>query len=238
MNSVARVCSIEGCGRRHEARGYCNAHYKRVLDGRDLTAPIIDVASKKMLTCKHEGCEKACYCQGYCTGHYQRHRKGTPMDQPWEVRGEHTGCQVAGCPRTHTSRGYCGVHHARLKRGQDLETPVKERALKLQDVCALPVCENEVKRGETCTHHTNQAKRYGLEPAQYLEIVTGGCRICGTLDFICIDHDHECCPGVRSCGGCVRGGLCRKCNNAIGLFKDNPGLLRSAIRYLAENGID
>jgi len=33
---------------------------------------------------------------------------------------------------------------------------------------------------------------------------------------VCVDHDHQCCPGSYSCGGCVRGFVCSGCNNAVG----------------------
>lgn len=48
-----------------------------------------------------------------------------------------------------------------------------------------------------------------------------------------IDHDHSCCnTKARSCGKCVRGLLCSKCNKAIGLLNDNVLIIKSAINYL------
>lgn len=48
------------------------------------------------------------------------------------------------------------------------------------------------------------------------------------------DHDHSCCSGVKSCGKCVRGLLCRPCNSALGHFKDSPDVLRAAANYIEE----
>ena len=46
----------------------------------------------------------------------------------------------------------------------------------------------------------------------------------GTLRDLAIDHDHK--------ASTVRGMLCSRCNTGIGLFRDNPELLRQAIEYL------
>lgn len=52
-----------------------------------------------------------------------------------------------------------------------------------------------------------------------------------------VDHDHRCCPGSRTCGGCVRGLLHDKCNRAIGQFDDDPVTLRKAAEYLERKAV-
>jgi len=62
------------------------------------------------------------------------------------------------------------------------------------------------------------------------------CAICGKLESansnigkirpLSVDHDHK--------TGKVRGLLCNKCNQAIGLFSDDINMLFNAIKYLQE----
>lgn len=47
-----------------------------------------------------------------------------------------------------------------------------------------------------------------------------------------VDHDHACCAGGTSCGECVRGLLCFRCNNALGYALDSSDILKGAARYL------
>lgn len=59
----------------------------------------------------------------------------------------------------------------------------------------------------------------------------GCCAICGRHQSeekkaLHVDHDHE--------TGKIRGLLCQKCNHGIGLFNDNPELLRKAAQFLEE----
>lgn len=68
-----------------------------------------------------------------------------------------------------------------------------------------------------------------------LEAQGGGCAICGTPPNgrrLSVDHDHSCCPGVKTCGKCVGGLLCNRCNVGIGNLQDSPEILERALAYL------
>lgn len=85
---------------------------------------------------------------------------------------------------------------------------------------------------------------FGLTLKQYNAILNsqnGRCAICGQKEVaflhgkvknLSVDHNHSCCSGVKSCGKCVRGLLCHKCNIAIGLLGDDLTLLQRAIHYI------
>lgn len=40
-----------------------------------------------------------------------------------------------------------------------------------------------------------------------------------------VDHGHSCCPGRKSCGECVRGLLCGRCNLVLGILEEDCNLL-------------
>ena len=61
----------------------------------------------------------------------------------------------------------------------------------------------------------SRATKYGITPEELDVILATPCGICGDASTD-VDHDHACCPGNRSCGECIRGGLCRRCNLGIG----------------------
>lgn len=89
------------------------------------------------------------------------------------------------------------------------------------------------------SREAQQARKFGIsiDKLREMEDEQGGrCAICGESEVagrrMAVDHDHDCCPGKESCGECVRGLLCKRCNQGLGHFRDDPKLLISAARYL------
>jgi hypothetical protein len=79
--------------------------------------------------------------------------------------------------------------------------------------------------------------KYNLSSEEYYEIISRGCDSCGSSVGIAIDHDHLCCPATKTCGKCIRGVLCRRCNTAEGIFKTNPQSIYGLIEYMKKHGI-
>lgn len=81
---------------------------------------------------------------------------------------------------------------------------------------------------------------YRLSREQYETILAkqnGLCAICGEQNTdgtrLAVDHDHRCCPRQKnSCGNCIRGLLCSRCNHCLGNARDRIEILESAISYL------
>lgn len=82
-------------------------------------------------------------------------------------------------------------------------------------------------------------RNYGIDDKQLLQMKeeqNNLCYLCGSEGFLigknnhdeklAVDHDHE--------TGTVRKLLCHNCNRALGLFKDNPDVLRKAADYVVE----
>lgn len=233
-------CLEEGCTKPVHSRGLCQAHYRyemrRAKDpeiGTRKPGPQPDPSKPRS---RHR--ERA--ARGSSTEEHCAH------GHPWD---EHTTAE------TESGRKYCrycsyistALRHGRIPKGlgEWIEWR-KDRDL----FCANghPWTEESTVRHSTtgfracriCRKNADIRNKYGLEPFDFMTLMerqSGKCAIC-KADFddvsphsIHIDHDHSCCPG-KSCGECVRGILCDRCNVGLGNFKDNPVLLEAAIVYL------
>lgn len=120
-----------------------------------------------------------------------------------------------------------------------------------------PICEcgepktRTSKQCQACYHTKNSRSpeymrdyhlrtKYGITQEDFqslLDAQNGECAICSTSEPECnqqfqVDHDHGCCPGKKTCGKCIRGLLCCRCNQVLGLMYDNVDLLLKAVDYL------
>lgn len=102
------------------------------------------------------------------------------------------------------------------------------------------VLDRKCKQAWSEYHKEKRYKLHGLTREQFEALLIsqhGLCAICGTDEpggsgRWHIDHDHACCPSKRSCGRCIRGLLCMRCNMALGLLGDDEAALEAALRYL------
>jgi len=112
-------------------------------------------------------------------------------------------------------------------------TPKRKEYLKMNE--QLP--KTKARRKSYKEKPENKEKKYIKSLMRFYNITkedynkmfdnqTGRCAICFCESNIklCVDHNHT--------TGKVRGLLCKKCNSAIGLLKDNTEFLYRAIKYL------
>ena len=138
-------------------------------------------------------------------------------DRVW-LRGHVYSLRETECPE-------CGKK-IQSKRKDTLCSECREKHLKLH--------WKKVETSRDLILKKDQAlkRTYGITLDQYKELFEqqeGKCRICGKHSDECprsldVDHNHT--------NGKIRGLLCNKCNQALGLFNDNVDTLRRAIEYL------
>ena len=77
----------------------------------------------------------------------------------------------------------------------------------------------EAKRSTPEYNLRTRAMKYSLTTGRLDAMIKMGCKmkmsgsVCGGA--LCVDHDHKCCPGKKSCGKCVRGILCINHNRIV-----------------------
>lgn len=95
-------------------------------------------------------------------------------------------------------------------------------------------CDKEAREKRKISYRWNRIKRiYNISKEQYykmLEDQDSKCLICGAdlFEKNChIDHNHK--------NGKVRGLLCSRCNQAIGLLNEDMEILKKAYEYIKKN---
>lgn len=196
----------------------------------------------------------------YMTG-YESYCKTCLPSRPRNKRiniPSYSKCQFSGCVNTKNLRlGYCRGHRSQQLRGEELR-PLRKIGVGTTHVNGekwCPSCSVYKKTSEfgpnkrmadnlnreckKCVRVGYLKTNFGIDADFYDELLVrqGGTCFCGReLEdngrMLAVDHDRNCCPDRKSCGKCVRGILCANHNLALGLFNDDPKLLRRAASYL------
>lgn len=190
-------------------RGMCPAHDLQKKNGKPLQ-PIARVHSAgdrcKAILVDGTNCPRTYpeykFKEGMCGTHRRQYIAGKSLT---EVRGKRTPEELAHIRETRLSS--C--------RGCEEELPLSEFQVSDRGTPALD-CKN-------CKAAKHVERMYGLTHERFdalLEIQGGGCAICDAAEAGYgrrwhIDHDHDCCPGERACGRCVRGILCLTCERRV-----------------------
>lgn len=101
--ATERVCSVDGCERKHDAKGYCGTHYMQVRRTGSLTP------KRVQRVCEKPGCQEVHYGKRFCRKHFQEWRKASMPH-----------CTVAGCDKRERAKGYCTTHYERVRKHGDV----------------------------------------------------------------------------------------------------------------------
>jgi hypothetical protein len=202
---MSKVCSVEGCESSYRMRrGWCSAHYQRL---------------RPRPTCKYLDCTNPAVVRGVCDTHRQREDRGAFRVEDLRRRPPGSTLERRGgnkwCTRCETWKG------------PEEFSPNKRFSDGLSTWC------------RPCFNRRTQERKYNLPRERWVGMLAtqkGLCDICSTPITDCwrVDHDHACCPGAKSCGLCIRGLLCPRCNSLLGMAADSGDVLRRAVKYLEE----
>lgn len=172
---------------------------------------------------------------------YSRHRKAgdLPACSPCQVAMNEYAVNAYALLTEQEKAPFREAAKARARAMREAE-PERVRELKRAWASANP---ESVRLTST---NSRMMKRHRITVDGYEELLAGQggcCALCGTTEpgerqqRFDIDHDHSCCPGRESCGRCVRGLLCRRCNVLLGWMNDSVDLLIEAAAYLMSSPV-
>lgn len=104
-----RTCTIDGCGKKVLARGWCSGHYQRWQAHGD---PMGSEPPRSKIICSEEGCNSNADARGLCGRHYQQRRREGRLP---EAEPRPTTCMIGGCSALVYGHGLCRPHYARQR---------------------------------------------------------------------------------------------------------------------------
>lgn len=235
---AARVCTK--CGVNPQpARGSwcqpCRRAYQREYNARTRPRPetktgTCEICSKEMTWISGKGPDRV-YCSRACKAKadnamqtHARYQKTDPA--VLREREERAGLYEQGFRRCNRCKEIKTLTEY-YARGSGWQHRCK--------ACVLEVGRDEHVQARIRTWKSHLKTKFNITVEQFHQRLIGQqgrCAICLIpMTEPCIDHDHACCPGVGSCGNCIRGLLCDKCNTRLHDGADLHWYLQ-AIEYL------
>lgn len=159
MRRQYEICTVEGCGRAHKSRGYCQTHYMQWKRGAPISAVIAVRDRNGPERCTIEGCGEPVKSKGLCGMHYARKLRHGFTKYP-ERKKPPKPCSIPQCTNWLYSNGLCHQHYIQARkltaRGMKLEDYFQ--MLKDQDYrCAI--CEQK----ETAMHQSGRVKQLSVD---------------------------------------------------------------------------
>lgn len=206
----------------------CNAHYlqQKNPEFKEFKSPRPYSPGEP---CIASGCSRVKIARNLCTKHYQQkysigevYPEGYPVRARKVLRRDSNGRKR--CPRCETWKDEGDFYGGRAT--QDT----------LSSTCKQ--CHSE--RMISYTYNLSMEELQGLLLAQ-----GSSCGVCDTplvSGKYVVDHDHDCCPGSKTCGRCIRGILCSPCNLQLGVMGDTKDKIMENVerflRYLDKGDIN
>lgn len=140
-------------------------------------------------------------------------------------------CSASGCESPAWARQMCRSHYGKDYRARNGLVKGAKPAFyeAINGICGVDWCREDAKIRGVCQRHYQSLSKWGMVISD--DTV---CEACGSVDRLCVDHDHDCCPGPKSCGKCVRGILCNGCNSALGYLKDDVSRVKMLCDYITK----
>lgn len=222
----------------------CQAHNLQRLRGQEFkpTRQRQGIVEYMSTDCSEEGCMHPAKSRGLCDSHYYQIRHRGATRRLYETRRPKGDTLI----RDELGRKECRSCCEWL---DESEFGFSKRALDgFRPVCRT--CRSaqvrEYQRGLSPGEKKRRWiwRRYRKTPQwfdQTLKSQGGRCAVCGVDDpgtrGWAVDHDHRCCSAPQpetTCGTCIRGIVCTRCNLTLGQVDDSPELLNKMIDYLGK----